>query len=918
MSEKTQSLFLHSHLRPVAEVGSVSAQVRTCWLLCILLLLSCADVPPVLAATPGPSAQILILHSYYLGYHWSDDIMEGIRSSFRDSGVVAHPQVEYMDVRRYPTSEHLQLLHAYFKQKFRDLKFDVVISSDNAAFEFLLKHQEELFPQTPVIFCGVESLEQYDLSRRPLFTGVIEAIEDVPTVAVALELHPKARRVVSITDYRPTLDSARSGTTKLQKAFPQLEFIFIDPQSLRMAELLERVKNYPADSTVGLLGAFFGNRFGETFTAEEATRLVSQNCLFPVYGINTNTFGYGIVGGKLTNGFFQGTEAARRALAILLGGRSPADLPISGESPNRFQFDAVQLKRWRINRSLLPPESLIANEPVSLYSEHKRAILTVLGFLALQSVAISVLLMNVSRRKKAEAMLRGSEASLEEAQSIAHIGSWHHDLASRHLRWSDETYRIFGYASERPAVSLDFFIERVHPDDLEAVIRAGQEARASRKPYRAEHRIIRPDGSERLVQQQAKVFTDNQGKAVRMVGTIQDITEVRHLEDQLRHSQKLEAVGRLAGGIAHDFNNLLTAINGYSDLTLERLPAQDSIRPNIEEIRKAGKRAASLTQQLLAFSRKQVLQPRVINLNTILAEMDNMLHRLLGEDIQLQAHLAPDLGQVKADPGQIEQVILNLAVNARDAMPEGGQLTIETSNARLDDGYARMHQDAVPGRYVLLAVTDSGCGMDSATQARIFEPFFTTKEQGKGTGLGLATIYGIVQQSGGSIWVYSEPGHGSTFKIYLPLCMDSAEAAGPASARGRSLTGTETVLVVEDEPAVRDFVRLVLARNGYQVLEAMNGKHALEVSQQHPGEIQLMVADVVMPEMGGQQLAANLAASRPRMKVLYLSGYTENAIVRHGFLDSRITFLQKPFTMETLLQKVRQTLDEPFFRNAGA
>jgi PAS domain S-box-containing protein len=916
MTEKTQSVFLHNHLLAVAGGCSVAARVRTCCLLCILLLLPCAGFAPAPATTRShPSPQILILHSYYLGYHWSDDIMEGIRSILRNSAV-AHPQVEYMDVRRYPTAEHLRLLYAHYKEKFRDRKFDVIISSDNAALEFLLKHQEELFPQTPVIFCGVESLEQYNLSSRPLFTGVIEAIEDVPTVAVALKLHPKARRVVDITDYQRTLDAARSGTTNLEKTFPEMEFVFIDPRSLRMADLLERIKNYPADSTVGLLGAFFGNQYGETFTAEEATRVVSQNCPFPVYGINTPTFGHGIVGGKLNNGFFQGAEAARQALAVL-SGTGPTGLPISSESPNRFQFDAVQLRRWQINRSLLPPGSLIANEPVSLYSEHKRVIWSVLGFLALQSVAICVLLMNMRRRKKAEAMLRGSEASLEEAQSIAHVGSWHHDFASHHLTWSDETYRIFGYVPEGAAVSFDFFIGRVHPEDRAAVIRAVKEARASGKPYRADHRIIRPDGSERLVQQRAKVITDNQGRAVRMVGTIQDITEVRHLEDQLRHSQKLEAVGRLAGGIAHDFNNVLTAINGYSDLTLERLPLQDSIRPNIEEIRRAGERAASLTQQLLAFSRKQVMQPRVINLNTILAEIDNMLRRLLGEDIQLQVRLAPDLGQLKADPGQIEQVILNLAVNARDAMPDGGQLTLETSNTTLDDEYARMHEAVVPGRYVLFTVTDSGCGMDSATQSRIFEPFFTTKEQGKGTGLGLATVYGIVQQSGGSVWVHSELGQGSTFKIYLPVCRDSAEAAGPASAGGRSLTGTETVLVVEDEPAVRTFVRLVLAGNDYHVLEATNGKQALEVSQHHPGEIQLMVADVVMPEMGGQRLAAKLAALRPRMKVLYLSGYTENAIVRHGILNSKSTFLRKPFTVEALLQKVRQALDEPLFRNAG-
>ena len=885
-------------------------------LLSVLLLVAWTEELTAQTTTASRAApQVLILHSYHAGYDWSEDITAGVRSKFRESGVIVQPRVEYMDVRHHPAPEHLHQLRAYYQHKFKDSTFDVLICADNAALEFLFRHHDELFGKIPVVFCGVETVEQYDLASRPLFTGVIEATEDLPTVTLALKLHPETRRVISITDYRPTLEAARTGSTKLQSAFPQLEFVFIDPQSLRMADLLEKLKSFPAQGSVGLLGAFFGNRFGEAFTAEEVTRLITEQCPFPIYGVHTNTFGHGIVGGKLNNGFFQGAEAARLALAIW-GGKRPADLPVSSHSPNRFQFDYAQLQRWRINRSLLPLESLIANEPVSLYSQYKRIIWIVVGFFALQSMAISVLLLNIRRRKKAEALLGQSEASLELAQSITHIGSWDHDLIQRRLRWSNETYRIFGYALEKPAASFDLFLERVHPDDREAVMRTSQAARASGGAYTAEHRIIRPDGSVRLVQQQAEVIRDNQGRALRMIGTTQDITDIRHLEEQLRHSQKLEAVGQLAGGIAHDFNNLLTAINGYSELVLGQLRSQDSIRPEVEEIRKAGERAATLTRQLLAFSRKQVLQPRIINLNTIVAGMDKMLHRVLGEDILLQTHLAADLGQVRADPGQIEQVILNLALNARDAMPKGGQLTLETSNAARDEDYARTHQEVVAGSYALLAITDSGYGMDLATQARIFEPFFTTKEPGKGTGLGLSMVYGIVKQSGGHIWVYSEPGRGTTFKIYLPLCLDSIEPVDSADATAKGSPGSETVLVVEDESTVRNFVRLVLARNGYRVLEAVNGKQALELSLHHRGEILLMIADVVMPEIGGLQLAQELAALRPQMRVLYVSGYTENAMMRQGILDSEIAFLQKPFTMEALLQKVRQLLDDPHFGSA--
>jgi len=646
----------------------------------------------------------------------------------------------------------------------------------------------------------------------------------------------------------------------------------------------------------------------ETFTDAEATSLISLNCPFPVYGVQTRTFGHGIVGGKLNSGFFQGAEAARRALAIMRG-QLPADLPISAESSNRFQFDYVQLSRWRVNQSLLPPGSIIINQPISLYSQFKRVIWFILGFSAFQSVVISVLLLNIRRRKKAESLLRQSEASLEKAQSIAHIGSWEHDVANRQLRWSNETYRIFGYTQEKPTISLDFFIERVHPDDREAVIRAGENARATGKPYRAEHRIIRPDGSNRLVQQQAELITDPLGTAVRMVGTIQDITDVRHLEEQLRQSQKMEAIGRLAGGIAHDFNNLLTGIIGYSDLLLSSLNSNEPARQDLQEIKKAGERAASLTSQLLAFSRRQMLQPSVLDLNKVVVNLDKMLRRLIAEDIELVTRLASELGHVRVDPGQIEQIIMNLAVNARDAMLQGGKLTIETNNVELDEAYARRHVAVTAGHYVMLAVSDTGCGMDEETQSRIFEPFFTTKEAGKGTGLGLSTVYGIVKQSGGNIWVYSEPGQGTTFKVYLPYVDKLAEAMEKPTIAAAMPHGSETILVAEDEETVRKLACQVLRNSGYQIIEVPNSREALLASERYEGPIHLLLTDVVMPQMSGRELAKRLTSLRPTMKVLYMSGYTDDAIVHHGILEPGLAFIQKPFTPGTLARKVREVLD---------
>jgi PAS domain S-box-containing protein len=382
-------------------------------------------------------------------------------------------------------------------------------------------------------------------------------------------------------------------------------------------------------------------------------------------------------------------------------------------------------------------------------------------------------------------------------------------------------------------------------------------------------------------------------------------------EEQLRQSQKLEAIGMLAGGIAHDFNNLLTVILGYSDITLMRLNKEDPLHRNITEITKAADRAAGLTRQLLAFSRKQVMQPKVLDLNVVVSELEKMLRRLIGEDMALRTVLEPELGSIKADPGQIEQIIMNLAVNARDAMPEGGKLTIETSNVYLDEDYAKAHVAVIPGPYVMLAVSDSGTGMDQQTQARMFEPFFTTKEKGKGTGLGLSTVYGIVKQSGGNVWVYSEVGRGTTFKIYLPRVDEGVQESERSQEIIDDRQGSETILLAEDEEAVRTLARHVLEMHGYQVLEAANGGAALLICERHKESIQLLITDVIMPEMSGRELAERLAQLRPDMKVLFMSGYTDNAIVHQGVLDEGANFIQKPFPTEALAQKVREVLDAP-------
>jgi len=471
---------------------------------------------------------------------------------------------------------------------------------------------------------------------------------------------------------------------------------------------------------------------------------------------------------------------------------------------------------------------------------------------------------------------------------------------------NDAMARMYGFGEASDLLGtrlsdLHNVTDPINREQIRAFIRAGY--RVSDSETREHDREGRP----RVFLNNVVGFVEN-GQLVRVWGTQRDVTEQRHLEEQFRQSQKMEAVGQLAGGIAHDFNNLLTAILGNTQLLLRELPPGDSMRDDVEEIRKASERAASLTRQLLAYSRRQMLQPEVLDLNVVMAEMDKMLRRLIGEHIDLVAVFAPDLGRVRADPNQIEQVIVNLAVNARDAMPDGGKLTIGTANVDLDESFAQAHLGSVPGSYAMLAVTDTGVGMDAAVRAHLFEPFFTTKEVGKGTGLGLATVYGIVKQSGGYISVYSEPGHGSSFKIYLPRIATPAEP--PAAAlKGGPAPGSETVLVVEDEPAVLTLSRRALEAQGYVVLAASDADAALRVVERHGGMIHLLLTDVVMPGLSGHELADRLTAQRPGIRVLYMSGYPGDAVVQHGTLPSGSAFLQKPFSPDGLARKVRDVLD---------
>jgi PAS domain S-box-containing protein len=511
-----------------------------------------------------------------------------------------------------------------------------------------------------------------------------------------------------------------------------------------------------------------------------------------------------------------------------------------------------------------------------------------------------------AQRARAETEIKYRKL-IEQVAAISYIaeigvsGQWYYV--------SPQIETMFGYSAEEWLSNSKDWIRYIPIDD-HPIVHAAEENSARGEPFQAEYRITRKDGNVIWVSDTAVVVRGSDSHPV-MEGLIVDITDRKMLENQLLQARKMEAVGRLAGGVAHDFNNLLTIIKGYVEMAMQRCLDRPELHSDIRRIEDAADRAVTLVRQLLAFSRKQVLRPKILDLNAIVMNLDQLLRRLMSENIAIKTFVSKDVGAIKADPGQIEQVIMNLVVNARDALPDGGRILIETSNVDLDSAYTRDHTIVRPGPYVLLAVTDTGIGMTADTAAHIFEPFYTTKESGRGTGLGLSTVYGIVKQSGGYIWVYSELGKGTTFKVYLPRVKDAVQTPAAETPVSTACKGHETILLVEDEPDVRELTQMVLTERGYRVIEALTPEDAERLAGNNGAEIHLLLTDVVMPGMSGRELAKRLTGRYPNLRVLYMSGYTYNVIAQDGTLEEGISFLQKPFTPQVLTQKVRESLDRP-------
>ncbi len=993
----------------------------------------------LLCFLPAPASSasvrnVLLLQSYHHGFEWTDRITEGVESVLEGKKVPVLLRIEYMDARHVKESADERLVFESYRRKFANARFDLVISADTEAFQFLRRHRDDLFPGVPVVFCGVNDYVDSMLDGRSDITGVAESLDVKETLEAALKAHPDTRQVFVF------VDNTEEGTANRRVAARALAALndrvrgnYIDCYSLR--EMKAKGFCLPPASIVLMMAIpcdDCGGASGEYLSS------VAENWFIPVYGVWDFFLGKGIVGGSVADGYSQGAAAAEIALRVLSGEKA-GSIPVVKGVPNRYRFDYRQIRRLGIDPSFLPEGSTVINAPPYFRwhgSGYFWGSVVVIGFL---SSAVVFLSMNVRRRRRAEeAAVRASRQFDTLVQAIPDA-VFFKDIEGRHLAINRAGEMLMGRSREEilgktdrellppdlaesclksdvealkgdhlrqveekiahPDGSLTYFETFKAPihDGKGAVIglagvsrdvtkrkRAEEMLRASERRYRTlvdlspdgiakigsegkilmlnqqcarmlgyesqeellgrsiyefivpedhprvnadlahiletgslpiiRYHLVRRDGTRFPAECSAAIGAGRDGHPGSVMTIVRDVTEKSTLEKQLFQAMKMEAIGRLAGGLAHDINNYLGAITGFSDLVKITHGNDPVLARRMDSIAETAVRASSLIRQLLAFSRKQPSTPEVLDLNKVITGMESMMNRLIGEDVKLVTRLAENPRKVKADPSQIEQIIANLLVNARDAMPDGGELAIETSSADIRAGEPGVPDYMEPGSYLMLAVSDTGTGIPEEIREKIFDPFFTTKETGKGSGLGLATVYGIVKQHGGYIQVRDHPPRGSMFTILLPECGPSAgamPAPAPPDHPHPAARGSEMVLLAEDNEEVRESTSALLEAMGYGVRTASNGEEAIRIFEAHREEIDLLITDVVMPGMGGKILADRASALNPGLKVLYISGYPEEVIATHGILKEGIRYLQKPFSARELSVKIGDMLERP-------
>ena len=900
--------------RPVGSLGLI---------LFFIFFLPFILCPPCTAGGSGleksnHTAHILILNSYHQGFRWTDDIVAAVKTamSARLSRIEFH--VEYMDSKRYQDKHLDELLSRSLALKYQGLQPDIIITSDDDALDFMKHYHQQLFPDVPVVFCGVNNVKDALSVDRDHFTGLVETLDISANIDLARRLLPKINEIVIVSDGTPTGIGTRQMAKNAEPEYPDLHFIYLNGEELSTDEMLAKLHSLKTTSAV-IAPAWYLDKNGATFDNKEIYPLLAKASSVPVFGTSSANLGLGIIGGKLNSGTIQGEYSANQALRILAGKATTRNLPVETASQNRYMFDYRQLIRFAIDKRSLPPGSIILNRPVPFYERYKtETALAATAFLLLV-IIIAFLLWNIWRRQKVERdlvmqklMVEQSEERFRTLHNASFGGIFIHDQGTI-VDCNQGLSKISGYTFDE-LIGMDG-LNLIAPDWRTLIMQ--NILSDLEEPCDVEG--IRKDGATYPLYLQGKNLP-YKGRTIRVV-EFRDISERKKaeqekisLEAQLHQARKMESVGQLAGGVAHDFNNMLSAILGHAELAMRRCSPSESVLSHLKGIEEASLRSADLVKQLLAFARKQTIAPIVLDVNDMSAAILKILRRVIGEDIDLSWLPGSDLWKVKMDPSQIDQLLVNLSVNARDAITGVGKIVIETKNVTFDLDYCEVNRDFIPGEYVMLAVSDNGCGMSKDMQENIFEPFFTTKEMGKGTGLGLATVYGIVKQNQGFINLYSEPDKGTTFRIYLPRFIGKDMALPPEITVGAPKGRGEAVLLVEDEAAIREVAQRMLKELGYVVFIAGTPGEAIKLMETHTAEIQLLITDVVMPEMNGRELAELIRDIKPEVKCLFTSGYTANVIAHHGVLDEDVYFLAKPFSMNDLAVKVHQAMNSSIIK----
>lgn len=878
---------------------------RWLWMFVMLLLFGLRE------ARAQEPAEVLIINSYHPGYAWSDGEMRGVLRSLVKEHPKMLPGIEYLDWIRYPTPENERQFLDRLKLKYGAQKLRAIITLDDKALELVLLNRNLFGPDVPIIFGGVNFYTPQILRGQTNITGVAETKDLSRTLDLLLRLQPDVKEIVG---YHDDTESALANRRALESFMPKyatrLKFRFIENWSVE--ELFNALgKLGPHTAVIGLGSSH--DRNGQLL-ANNADFLnsVSSRCSVPIYIISEpvvplfNTEGWDSaawtgVGGSLVSSDLHGELVGKMANQILRG--APADtIPVVPNTPTRLAVDWRQMKRFNLSVDALPQGTEVFHNPQSYYTINKSKILAGLALVVILIISVLVLAVNIILRRRAERENLQLAAAVKQALELIIMVD-----VNGIVRYVNPAFTRITGLTIKEAQQPNFLQSTLGVrGDVKSIAQTLQE----RGVWSQRLDYCRQNNSVLHLSLVASTVQDGRGDAAGYIIMGRDVTHENKLEEQVRNAQKMEAIGLLAGGVAHDFNNLLQIVSGHAQLALDDDITKEEQIEHLDHVVQASDRAANLTRQLLAFGRRQPLRKEDTDLNQVVSNLLKMIRRVIGEHLEINFIPGHELGNVRADRSQIEQVLLNLCMNARDAMPTGGRLTIELENVCIDSIFTEAHPWARPGRYVLLSTADTGFGMDKKTQSRVFEPFFSTKQKDKGTGLGLAVVHGIVQQHDGFIHVYSEPGRGTTFKVYFPIVARRAAVVGNKLAVPQTVLGSGTILLVEDEKGVRDLGFDILRKAGYKVLTATNGLEAVQVFENHMKEIRLVLMDIVMPVMNGPEACARMIALRPDIPVLYCSGYSSDSLDNGFDLQPDQPLIQKPYHPEQLLAQVAALLDK--------